>query len=453
MSKGKLKHVKLTDIILDERYRKDMGNIDDLAASIDEKGIIQPITLDSNMHLLAGGRRFAAATQLGLHDIPALIRDIEGELDAREIELVENIHRKQFTWQEEALLIQEIDRLYKERDPNWSGRKTATLLDKSTGGVNNALIMAEAMSVLPELKECKTADDARKMLRGVQEQAILSEMRKRQETTVAQHEEADAQGTPGSGVDKAVSRMIRLASQNYIISDVFEGLAALPTNGHIDFIECDPPYGIDLNTIKRGNEEVNSTATSYNEVSKDAYPEFLDKLASELFRVAGRDSWCAFWFGQSWFTEVKAALIKAGWSIDEIPNIWVKNTGQTQQPEMYLGRAWEPFFMCRKGKPVLARRGRLNTFVFPGCPSSGLARKYHPTQRPLDLVEGVLATYVAGTGTVLVPFLGSGATLRAAYNRGLSAFGFDSNDEYKDRFLLAVEEDTRALYAKESSEE
>jgi hypothetical protein len=34
----------------------------------------------------------------------------------------------------------------------------------------------------------------------------------------------------------------------------------------------------------------------------------------------------------------------------------------------------------------------------------------------------------------------------------LQAFGFDNNDEYKDRFLLAVEEDTRALYAKDSKD-
>jgi DNA modification methylase len=54
---------------------------------------------------------------------------------------------------------------------------------------------------------------------------------------------------------------------------------------------------------------------------------------------------------------------------------------------------------------------------------------------------------------VLVPFLGSGATLRAAYNRGLTAYGFDANAEYKDRFLLAVEEDTRALYASSKDED
>lgn len=440
--KGKLKYIKLDDITLDDRYRKDMGNIEDLAQSIKEKGILQPITLDTNLHLLAGGRRFAAAQILELKEIPALIREIEGDIDAREIELVENIHRKQFTWQEEALLVQEIDRLYKEKDVNWSGRKTAELLDKSVGGVSMAIQLANAMEAVPELKECKTADDARKIIKSIQEKALVTEIRKRQEAAVEQHT------GPIIGVDGAVANMIRIAGDDYKISDIFEGLASLPDNGRIDFIECDSPYGIELNTAKRGNEEVNSTAISYNEVKQSDYPEFLERLTSELYRVAGRNSWCAFWFGQSWFTEVKAALIKAGWQIDEIPNIWVKNVGQTQQPELYLGRAWEPFFICRKGKPVLANRGRLNTFIFPGCAGSGGDRKYHPTQRPVALVEDVLSTYCVGMANVFVPFLGSGATLRAAYNLGMKAFGFDSNAEYKDRFLLAVEEDTRALYAK-----
>jgi ParB/RepB/Spo0J family partition protein len=454
LAKGKLKYVKLSDIILDERYRKDMGNIEDLAASIEEKGILQPITLDSNLHLLAGGRRHAAAQHLGLKEIPALIRDIDGELDAREIELVENINRKQFTWQEEAKLVQEIDRLYKEKDGNWSGRKTAELLEKSVGGVSMAISLARAMEALPELEECKTADDARKLLKGLEEKAIVTELRRRQEANVTAQAETDkGAGSAAQGVDNAVARMIALASNNYMISDVFEGLASLPSNGHIDFIECDPPYAVDLNESKRGNEEVNSTAKTYKEISKEDYPEFLEKLASELFRVSGRNSWCAFWFGQSWFTEVKAALIKAGWLVDDIPNIWVKNTGQSQQPELYLGRAWEPFFICRKGKPVLASRGRLNTFIFPGCPTSGADRKYHPTQRPLPLIDEILATYTVGMQNVLVPFLGSGATLRAAYNRGLTAYGFDANAEYKDRFLLAVEEDTRALYASSKDED
>ena len=127
--------------------------------------------------------------------------------------------------------------------------------------------------------------------------------------------------------------------------------------------------------------------------------------------------------------------------MDEIPAIWVKPNGQTLQPELYYARCYEPFFVCRKGKPIMAERGRSNVFAY-----SGASNKYHPTQRPVELIEEILSTLSAGMDTVFIPFLGSGATLRACYNRGLKGFGFDLDGKYKDKFMLAVEEDTRKLF-------
>ena len=48
-----------------------------------------------------------------------------------------------------------------------------------------------------------------------------------------------------------------------------------------------------------------------------------------------------------------------------------------------------------------------------------------------------------GRSNVFVPFLGSGATLRACYDMGHRGRGFDLNGEYKPRFMLAVEHDAR----------
>ncbi len=44
--KDKLKYVKITEIIVGERFRKDFGDLDELVSSIQEKGIIQPISID-----------------------------------------------------------------------------------------------------------------------------------------------------------------------------------------------------------------------------------------------------------------------------------------------------------------------------------------------------------------------------------------------------------------------
>src|SRR5690606_10096054 len=142
------------------------------------------------------------------------------------------------------------------------------------------------------------------------------------------------------------------ADDCYRIGDVFSGMASLRTNGRIEFIECDPPYGIDLTKQKGSKDSPDSTVHGYQEVPQDAYAEFLDKLTKELYRVAAPNAWLVFWYGPTWHHQVITSLKNAGWSVDDIPAIWYKPQGQTLQPEINLARCYEPFFVCRKGKPV-----------------------------------------------------------------------------------------------------
>ena len=53
-----LQNVKLTDIKISPRFRKNYGDIKELVTSVKEKGILQPISLNKNLELAAGGRRF-----------------------------------------------------------------------------------------------------------------------------------------------------------------------------------------------------------------------------------------------------------------------------------------------------------------------------------------------------------------------------------------------------------
>ena len=448
--KDKLKHVKLEDVIVEGRFREDLGDIQELVDSIKAKGVIQPITLDSNMKLQAGGRRYEASRLAGLTLIPAIIREFEDEIDSLEIELIENIHRKDFTWPEQCRLVKQIDDLYKSKHgANWSGRKTAELLDKGIATVSRNIQLANAIEFLPELGEYKTADEALKMLKKLEENALIEEMRRRQTDRVnASEQHVDGKLVAGQ-FDRGLKTTLTLANQNYMIGDVFPGMAGMKSNGNIQIIECDPPYGIDLNSQKGSKETVTSNVHSYEEVDRDAYPAFLAKLTSELYRVAGKDCWLVFWFGPSWHGQVLEALRTAGWHVDEIPAIWTKAQGQTLQPEIYLARGYEPFFLCRKGKPVMANRGRLNVFNFPGIAGK---TKYHPTQRPTELIKEIFNTLGVGRQHVFVPFLGSGATLLACYDLGFQGYGFDRNGEYKDKFMLAVEEQTRKLFQLDNQE-
>lgn len=421
------------------RFRDDFGDVDSLAESIKEKGILTPLTITPEFELLAGERRLTAAKLAGLTHVPCLLRKKEDVLDAREVELMENVFRKNQTWDEECALVREIDKLYREKNMDWSIRKTAQLLDKGLGSVSRYLQLGRAIEIIPDLREYKTADEALKVLKKFEEQAVLDELSSRQQVHL-----------DSGNLDKGIAAMLHLVDRNYIIGDTFKGLAELRRDGAVHIIECDPPYGINLQALQRSKDSPTANVHSYNEIDTNEYQAFLDKLTKELYRVAAPNSWLVFWFGPTWWEDVKFFLTQAGWQVDDIPAIWVKSHGQTMQPEVNLARCYEPFFLCRKGQPTITKRGHPNVFQYTGVAGN---LKYHPTQRPVELIQDILETLGMPGHTVLCPFLGSGATIRAAYNLGMKVFGWDISAEYKPKLKLLVEADARAMTAQEESED
>ncbi len=86
------------------RRRFDAELLDDLSASIKEKGIIQPLIVrrkDTGYEIVAGERRWRAAQKAGLHQIPVIIRDFD-DTEVLEIAIIENIQRADLNPVEEA---------------------------------------------------------------------------------------------------------------------------------------------------------------------------------------------------------------------------------------------------------------------------------------------------------------------------------------------------------------
>jgi len=84
--------------------RQVMGDLSELMASIAEKGIIEPIIVrqrGQRFQIVAGERRYQAAVQIGLREIPIVIREVDDN-EIIEIALIENIQRKDLTPFEES---------------------------------------------------------------------------------------------------------------------------------------------------------------------------------------------------------------------------------------------------------------------------------------------------------------------------------------------------------------
>ena len=91
-----------------DQPRQVMGDLSELIASIAEKGIIEPLVVrvrGGRFQIVAGERRYQAAVQIGLRELPVVIREAD-DTEMLEIALIENLQRKDLTAFEESEALQ-----------------------------------------------------------------------------------------------------------------------------------------------------------------------------------------------------------------------------------------------------------------------------------------------------------------------------------------------------------
>ena len=124
-----------------EQPRTQLGNIEELAASVREKGVLEPILVrvigPNRYQIISGERRYRAATLAGLDEIPAIELDVD-DREQLEIALIENIQRKDLTPFEEAeglmILQQKFD---------YTHEKISQVIGKSRSTVTETLLINE----------------------------------------------------------------------------------------------------------------------------------------------------------------------------------------------------------------------------------------------------------------------------------------------------------------------
>lgn len=116
------------------RRRFDEASLDELAASIAARGVIQPVIVTPHgqgYRLVAGERRWRAAQKAQLHEIPALIRDL-GDREITALALIENLQREDLNPVEEARAYHKL-----AEDEGLTQAEIAKLVDKSRSHVAN----------------------------------------------------------------------------------------------------------------------------------------------------------------------------------------------------------------------------------------------------------------------------------------------------------------------------
>lgn len=110
-------------IIVGDRLREDFGDINALAESIQSWGLIHPLTVDADNNLIAGERRLRAMKQLGFLEVEVRRWEELSESQRRELELEENLRRKDLTAYEQSKNLVELAKTAKEVDKEEAERE------------------------------------------------------------------------------------------------------------------------------------------------------------------------------------------------------------------------------------------------------------------------------------------------------------------------------------------
>ena len=133
--------------------RQVMGDLSELMASVAEKGIIEPLIVrqrGARYQIIAGERRYHAAVQVGLGEVPVIIREVD-DAEVMELALVENLQRKDLTAFEESEALHQLAHRCK-----YTHEDMARKLGKSRTSITESLSLQNMPDEVRNL--CRLAD-------------------------------------------------------------------------------------------------------------------------------------------------------------------------------------------------------------------------------------------------------------------------------------------------------
>lgn len=416
----------VSDIIVDRetRQRRELKNIDELAASIVRMGgLIHPLVIDRDGTLRTGERRLTAIKKLGWTHVPVQFSDEMNEAEAQALELEENIARVDIEWKEECLAISAYHQLRAAADPEWNPVKTA-----------------EALGYAPNTIRYKL-DVAKELVAGNERVLAAPKFSVARGITTRASQRAEANSTEAA----LASSIVALATPELpakhvpLLNEDFHEWASSHTGPRFNFIHCDFPYGVGADSHAQGQ----AAAVGGYADSPDIYWGLLDTLRGAMDNVIADSAHLMFWFSMDYYHETLLRLTEMGWTINPFPMVWFKsdNTGILPDPTRGPRRVYETAFIGSRGdRPIV--RAKSNAFAHPGRDKS-----IHMSEKPVPMLKHFMEMFVDEHSRVLDPTAGSANALKAASALGAPAvLGLEKDKEFFERSSAAYFEDQDGLF-------
>lgn len=400
MTSGKFSSAPISSIVVnrDERQRRKLEGIDELAESINRIGLINPLVVTPDLVLVAGERRYTAMKTLGWTDVPIQYTTDLSEYDLAVIELEENVKRVDLSWQDQCLAIEKFHSLKAKHETDWNKEATAQALGLSEREVNRHISVAK--EIIGGNERVANADRFTMALN-----LVTREAERRRDSVLEDIEvKAAAVQVPkeqGEAPPKKVPPLIH---------DDFHEWAAAYTGVPFNLLHCDFPYGINVANSPRQNSGIQEFYAD----SKDVYFALLDTLEMAMSNVVAESAHMVFWFSMDYYQLTYDRLTAMGWKVNSFPLIWHKsdNAGIAPDPQRTPRRTYETAFFCTRGDRKLTQAGAMaNSFAYPGKKGpDGI----HLSEKPVAMLAHFLRMICDDYSRVLDPTCGSGNALKAA---------------------------------------
>lgn len=460
---------KWDEVNMGDRSRHDFGNIEEMAQDIKKNGLTHPPTVAKSKdpafkyELIGGERRMKAMQMLGLALFPVNVREELEEHQIREMELMENFHRKQMTWQEECILIDKTHRakvLAKAIDmESWGMRETGKLLGCSASSILHATTMA------PYLKR----GDAEILMCGSMF-AAYELLLKRQEDLAA--------SLATKGLNEAAGRAVTMMGFTVVSDDVdeiFGGVKDVNTafdasrlaefmpegNGKkidfdllslfrhgdclelmpkvasesVDHVVTDPPYGIDLGMMPdlKNIENVRDT----HEVEQNIL--MFEPFLYESFRIIRPAGYCVFWYDISHHEKLQSLATKMGYKPQRWPIVWHKlHPCLNNAPRTNFTKNVEFAMVLRKSTTSALVEPQVSSLV---AADGAAERKLYdnPFSKPLAVWRFILNALAYKGQVIYDPYAGQCSSLRTVINMGMIPMGCEIDENHYNRGLLNMQ--------------
>ena len=394
--------VKCNEVVLENRFRKDLGEIDGLMESIRLIGLLQPIGITKDSVLVFGQRRLLACQMLGYEDIEARIVDIASIVQG---EYAENEFRKDFSVSERVAIGKAIEDGIGERRGGKSGIKCSGVKTQIIADCNDDLSGKETREIASGIAGFGNRETYRQSKVVVEKGSsdLVAKVDTGKVSVSAAYKEIQREEKKRERekqIQEAAEKYQEDESLRVVCADFYPWCVQNLEDDSVDLILTDPPY-------------------------KKEFLHVWSQLAEVAARKLKPGGYLATYSGQLYFNQVVRMLD------EHLSYCWMvalHHNGPTQlvHPRNAIC-TWKPILIFKKGEA-----GKFENTLVDGIADDYQDKDFHDWGQGESAVSYLMRTFSAPNELVLDCFAGGGTTLSVAKALKRKCIGIEIDAQYLD---------------------